>query len=311
MRRADPLTRRLLLVPLRLAARLAPRALQRWAGWPIAGLLYLLLRGPRRAVRRNLEVVGGGRLSEGDARRIARRPFHPYGQYLLDYMALPDLRDQKVAWQVSRVDGEDHIAAGLEAGRGAILTAPHFGLWELGGAYLASRGYGVHVMTALEPDSRVRRIREEMREALGIETITLEPADGAFGLIPLLAALRRNRLVALLGDRVESGATIQVDFFGQSTPFPIGPALLGRASGAPIVPVFVTLIKDWTYEVSAEKGIDVPRTGDRERDTREATQLLARCFETRIAGHPEQWYNFFDFWPGDRASPPDRGPKRL
>ncbi len=298
MRRADPLTRRSLLVPIRLVARLAPRQLQKWLGWPIAGLFYLLLGSSRRAVRRNLEVVGGGRLSKGERRRIARRTFHHYGQYLLDYMVLPDLRDQRVAWQISRVDGEYHIAVALESGHGAILTAPHFGLWELGGAYLASRGYGVHVTTAPEPDSRVRRIREETRQALGIETITLEPADGAFGPIPVLAALRQNRLVALLGDRSDSGATTEVQFFGRPTPFPIGPAALGRASGAPILPVFVTLKEDWTYEVSGEEGIRVARTGNRERDMQEATQKLARSFEDRIARHPDQWYNFFDFWPG-------------
>lgn len=311
MRRADPFTRRSLLVPLRLAARLSPRSLQKWAGWPIAYLSYLLLGGSRRAVRRNLDVVGGGTLSDGDRRRLAVRTFHHYGQYLLDYMILPSLRHQRVAWQVGRVEGEDSILAALEKGRGAILTAPHFGLWELGGAYLASRGHGLVVATAPEPDPKVRRIREAMREAMGVETITLDPADGAFGLIPLLAALRRNDLIALLGDRGDSAATTEVEFFGRPTPFPIGPALLGRASGAPIVPVFVTLMKEWTYEVAAEEGIRVARTADRRKDARDATQALARRFEARIARHPDQWYNFFEYWPGNRPVPQGQSHKPL
>lgn len=302
MRRREGLTTREILVPFELAGRTLPRGLQKWLGWPVGILLYLLLRAPRRGVAGNLETIGGGRYSPMQIRRLTLATFRHYGQYLLDYMMLPRLDSRLLASLIGKAEGEASLARALEEGNGAIVVTPHLGHWELGGALLSSHGFPVCVATAPEPDPRVRAFREAMRARIGVQSLTIETRDSGLSLLPLLAALRQNQVVALLADREPFGATAEVAFFGRPTPFPLGPAILGRLSGAPIVPVYVTLNKDWVYDALAHDPIRVRRSNDRDGDLREATQSLASRFEAEIARHPDQWYNFFDFWSGRRQT---------
>ncbi|MCZ6688232.1 MAG: lysophospholipid acyltransferase family protein [Planctomycetota bacterium] len=301
MRRGDHPTRRELLVPLEAAARLLPRRLQAWLGAPLAVLSLLFFPRSRKAIARNIEIVGGGKFSRGEIRRLTYRTFRHYGQYLLDYMLLPHMGRKELQAVIPRMEGEEELRRALQRGKGVVAVTAHLGNWEMGGALLASHGYPVSVATALEPDPGVLALREAIRRRIGVETLTLSDGAGAFSLVPLLAALRRNRIVALLADRSHSGATAWVPFFGRSTGFPLGPAILARASGAPIVPVFVTLGDDWIYDAVAEEPIWVDRTDERDADLRNATQRLAACFEAMIARHPDQWYNFFDIWQEERV----------
>lgn len=300
MRETRPLTRMGILAPFTVAGRVLPRRVQRWLGWPVASILLLLLSRQGRMVASNIEKIGRGRYSRREIRRLTLGTFRRYGQYLTDYMSLPFLGDAGLSSMIGAVSGEAGLVDALEAGKGAILVTAHIGHWELGGALLASHGFPVCIATAPEPDPLVLAIRESMRRRIGVRTITLSSGQGALSLVPLLAALRRNSVVALLADRETDGAIVEVPFFDRPTRFPLGPALLARASEAPIVPVSVTLNDKWTYDAVAEQPYRVRRTADRDRDLREATEHLARTFEAKIARHPDQWYNFFDFWQGAR-----------
>ena len=301
MRQAERLVRREFLAPLEVTSRVVPRRIQRWVGWPVAVGLLAVLREAREGVARNIATIGSGRYSSQDVRRLTVRTFHRYGQYLLDYLAIPHLGRRRLRSLIRRKEGADRLTDLLRLGEGAIVVTPHLGHWELGGALLASEGYPVTVVTAPERDPGVLRLREWMRRRMGIRTLTLLENDSGFSLLPVLGALRENRIVAMLVDRPRSGARMEVPFFGRSTPFPLGPAVLARASGAPLVPVFVTINEEWTYDTIAQPPIRVERSSDREQDLLAATTSLAQRFEVQIARHPDQWYNFFDFWPGGRT----------
>ncbi len=45
-----------------------------------------------------------------------------------------------------------------------------------------------------------------------------------------------------------------------------------------------------------EKPIEVAHTRDRERDAREAMAAAVGVYESYVRRHPEQWFNFHDFW---------------
>src|SRR5204862_187569 len=64
------------------------------------------------------------------------------------------------------------------------------------------------------------------------------------------AALRRGEIVALQGDRAlgTRGDVLQ-PFFGAPAAFPLGPFVLARAAGAPVVPAFCVLDADRRYRV--------------------------------------------------------------
>ena len=54
-----------------------------------------------------------------------------------------------------------------------------------------------------------------------------------------LQALKRNEIVCLLSDRNIGGGGVEVEFFGERTALPGGPATLALRTGAPILPVAV------------------------------------------------------------------------
>ena len=80
------------------------------------------------------------------------------------------------------------LDAALAAGRGAVLVTPHFGSWDLGGAWLAGHGYPlVTVVEQLRP----RRLLEwflEVRRQHGITVLVRGPGVRD----QLVAALERR-----------------------------------------------------------------------------------------------------------------------
>ena len=123
----------------------------------------------------------------------------------------------------------------LDAGNGVIVALPHLGGWEIGGTYMACSGYPVTVVVeALEP-SEVFEWFVDLRRAMGMEIVPVGPDAGK----AVIRALRANHVVCLLSDRDLSGTGIEVEFFGERTTLPGGPATLSLRTGAPLLPAAV------------------------------------------------------------------------
>jgi predicted LPLAT superfamily acyltransferase len=185
----------------------------------------------------------------------------------------------------------------MAAGNGAILISPHLGNWELGGLALAARGYKMNVLTFREPDAKVNELREAHRRRRGINFIYVDRDDTSpLAIIEAVNALRRNEVLALLGDRDGSSHTAVFDFFNRPAQIPVGAAYLALASGAPVIPVFVPLAGR-SYDNLMEEPIWF-RGGhaDHVDAIRSGTESLLRVFERYIRAYPDQWYNFYDYW---------------
>ena len=117
---------------------------------------------------------------------------------------------------------------------------------------------------------------------------------GAMLEIGLLAALRRGEHVALQGDRaLGTRGDAAAPFFGVPAAFPLGPFVLARAAGAPLVPAFCVLAPDRRYRIRMFPPLRVGAEG-------EAAALGAwvEILEAAVRENPEQWFNFFDVWNG-------------
>jgi KDO2-lipid IV(A) lauroyltransferase len=294
-----PLNRYIYLLGFFLGSILIPRFLQKFIAVPVGDLFYLLMRRTRRAVKRNLEVIGGERFSPQEISGLARRTFRNYGQYLLDYMVIDRITSSNKGKVIEGEVGEGYMAQALRKGRGAICVTPHLGNWEMGGLLLAFRGGTLNVLTLDEPDARTKAFRERFRHSKGIRELYIKGgAEDQFSTIELIKALRNNEIVAMLGDRENSPNTIDVEFFGRRTRFPMGVAILAMTTGAPVLPVFVVMEKDRKYRGIIEKPIyfDGSRRRERDRVIREGMEKIVRVFEDYIRRYPDQWYNFYSYW---------------
>lgn len=193
-----------------------------------------------------------------------------------------------MATLVDRTDGEEHVRAAL-AGRGFIVLTAHVGNWDLAGRVLARRGGGrqVHIVMAPETDPAVARMLRP--DGAPVRFVTLQaPAD----VVPLVAALRRGDIVGMQGDRaLGHRGDVPVDFFGAPARFPLGPFLLARAAGVPVLPAFCVLGADRRYVVTVLPPITVVRGGE-ETALRQWVSGLAGI----LSRYPTQWFNFFNPW---------------
>jgi len=195
---------------------------------------------------------------------------------------------------VARIEGDAHLLAAEAERRGLVLVTAHLGNWELGGRLLASRlERPTHVVVAAEADPGVERFLRG-----GPSPVRFVRRADPMAALPLVAALRRHEIVALQGDRaLGTRGDAPVEFFGAPAPFPLGPFVLARAAGAPVVPAFCVLDRDLRYTVVMAEPIRV-EAGAEHR----ALTTWVRVLESMIRRTPEQWFNFFDVWSAAPAS---------
>ncbi|BDV41280.1 acyltransferase [Geotalea uraniireducens] len=257
------------------------------------GLFFLILPGTRRALRANLRVVTG----RDRVDRLVFATFYKFSRNWCDVMLMMRRRGKRLFALIGRQQGHGILDRVLAEGRGAIIISPHLGNWELGGLGLADRGYPVNVMTFREPDERVNALREQVRKERGIGFIYVDRDETSpLAVIEAVNALRRNEVVALLGDRDGSSHTMELDFFGRPAAIPVGAAYLALATGAPVLPVFVPLEQGRYATIMEEPVYFTGNHGQHRQAIRTGMERILRLFEKYIRDYPDQWYNFFAYW---------------
>jgi KDO2-lipid IV(A) lauroyltransferase len=293
------LNRFVYLFLFQFCSTLIPRPIQRFFSVVVGDLFYYLMRKTRASIRKNMEGVSGGRWRKERVDVLTRKTFQNYGQYLLDYMVMHRLRPSNKERWVEEEVGASYMMEALQAGKGAICITPHLGNWEIGGLLFAFKGGKLNVLTLDERDMDTRSFREEMRRRRGIKNLYINPKDDSpMAILDAVKALRRNEILAMLGDRIESQKTMVFDFFGKKTAFPIGVAILAMATEAPVLPVFVVMEKNRKYRGIIEPPIyfNPSSRKDREAIIREGMERLIKKFEGYIEKYPDQWYNFYSYW---------------
>ena len=192
------------------------------------------------------------------------------------------------------VEGWEHVETAFALGKGIVMTMPHLGVWDLGGAYFASRAPLTVVAEVLKPPELFEWFVHH-RNRLGIAVVPLGP--GATG--PLVAALRQNRALGLLCDRDIAGGGVEVEFFGERTTVPGGPATLALRTGAPILPNAAVYGPGGRIRAIVRPPIEFARAGRLRDDVTALTQLVVRELELLIRDHPHQWHVLQPNWPSD------------
>jgi len=241
------------------------------------------------AVRGNLTRVDPALSASMRARQVGDL-FARFAVCFADLLAAN--RHWAAAGLLARREGDAHVAEVLARGTGFIVLTAHIGNWELAGRTLVERGGGrpVHIVMAPEVDAGVERMMRGRDDAMRFVTLRA-PADA----VPLVAALRRGEIVGMQGDRaLGHRGDVRVEFFGAPARFPLGPFLLARAAGVPVLPAYCVLGDDRRYTVMVKAPISVER-GTEEASLQEWVAGLAGV----IRGYPTQWFNFFDPWAPD------------
>ena len=233
-------------------------------------------------------------------RRMTAEVFDNYARYYLESFRLPSISADDVS-RAFTIDGFENVTNALDTGRGALVALPHLGGWEWAGRWITDQGLPMTVVVeALEPPELFRWFAD-LRRQFGMNVVALGPDAGT----EVLGALRRNEIVCLLSDRFISGASVAVDFLGERTLLPAGPATLAVRTGAPLLPTAVYFHgRGNGHHAVVRPPIDTTRgSGSLRADVRRITQVLADELGALIRRAPEQWHLLQPNWPSDPGWP--------
>ncbi|WP_329534988.1 phosphatidylinositol mannoside acyltransferase [Streptomyces sp. NBC_01450] len=224
---------------------------------------------------------------------LSRAGMRSYLRYWMESFRLP-------AWSEERVrtgfDVKDvhHLTDGLASDKGVILALPHMGNWDLAGAWVTTKLQTPFTTVAerLKPESLYDRF-VAYREGLGMEVL---PHSGGTAFGTLARRLRDGGLICLVAERDLSASGVEVEFFGETTRMPAGPALLAQQTGAVLLPVTLWYDDSPVMQGRVHSPVEVPETGNRAEKTSVMTQALADAFATGIAEHPEDWHMLQRLW---------------
>jgi KDO2-lipid IV(A) lauroyltransferase len=248
-----------------------------------------LTRGRRAMIARHLARITGAEVTDADLDRA----FASYGRYWLESFRMPWLGSDQLEAGMA-YEGIGNLEAARALGRGVVMAMPHLGAWDWGGAWLAASGFPVTVVAeALEPPELFVWFAER-RQRVGMTVVPLDRHAGA----GVIAALRRGDVVGLLCDRDLTGDGIEVDFFGERTTLPAGPATIAVRTGSPIVTGCVLFEGDH-HRAIVLPPIDTSRRGRLRDDVQRIAQELADALASLIRRAPEQWHVFQPNWPSD------------
>ena len=282
-------------------AALLSRKLPRKIGLSVASFLgHVVARIDKK--RRGQVIRNAARLSDSEVSRkevkdFLHKTFESYAHYWLNTFRLIDMTEEELERTFSH-DGWELIETAIKEDPGVILVLPHLGAWDWGGLWI-SKIKGVPVTAVVEPLEPPELFEwfKRSRNALGMEVIPVGPDAGS----QVIKAISDKRVIVLVSDRDIGGSSVEVEFFGEKTLLPAGPATIALRTGATLLPVAIYNKGDGCHGVVLP-AISLERKGKFRSDVKRITQTIAEEMEFLIRKAPEQWHLMQPNWPSDSKS---------
>lgn len=222
-----------------------------------------------------------------EARRLSRKNLTLFGQTLVDRAAFQLGMAKQYSYSFKN---ESYLLELTKAGNGGLLMSAHLGNWETAGNLLKERVS--NKINVLMLDAEVEKIKRYMDKNTGGSHFTIIPIKNDLShVIKIKNALSDNELVAIHADRMFEGAKfIEVEFFNTPVKFPYGPFLLASKLKAPITFVYAVKSATKSYALSATEPILGPKAPE------EIAEAYVKELERMVTNHPEQWFNYYNYF---------------
>ncbi len=273
------------------ALRLLGRRGASWLLRVLAAWYVLFHPRIRRVSREYLRRVG----SPARLRDVLHHVF-TFAQVTADRVFL--LSGAVERFRILRHGGEE-LAVHLRRGEGVVLLLAHLGSWEV--LRIHSRDYQlrVNVLAYYENSRGVTDALRKLDPSVETQLIEIHPGDPSF-VFDVEERIRRGEVVGTMGDRVGfDGKSVRVPFLGGEASFPTGPYLLASVLRCPVFLAFGLYQAPDRYHVHYEpfaEQVVLPRGPAREAALRELAARYAGRLEQHCRAHPDNWFNFYDFW---------------
>jgi phosphatidylinositol dimannoside acyltransferase len=285
--------------------RALPESVARAAFNGGAGLGYRRNGPGTRQLRKNYARVvpqaGPAELDE-----LTRAGLRSYARYWMETFRLPGMDQREIYRRVDETAvGAQLVDAALDRGKGLIVVLPHSGNFDVSGIWVVGHAGGFTTVAERLPSEYLYQRFLAYRESLGFEILPSKGGPVAPYRV-LMERLRENKVICLPADRDLSRRGIPVDFFGEKTRMPAGPARLAAVTGAQVLTVDNLFTEDgWGVRFHS------PMLVHGREEIASATQKMADTFAADIAASPADWHMMQKLWiadlPEDRRTALDKG----
>jgi lauroyl/myristoyl acyltransferase len=276
-----------------------PRGLSYAIGDAATWLAWRLMSRTRAAVMDNVSALFPNE-TESELKQRALRTYRSYARDVVDFLCALRAPGHEAAMLVDVPPERALVFHDLLArGRGIILVGGHYGNWEFGGILMRRVLHlPLTVIAMAEAAGEANRIRREIRDGLGIDTLEVRQSfDTA---LQIRRCLGENRVVAFLMDRHVGRDRVAVSLLGRPAWFLRTPVLMAYLTGAPLLPCFIERAGPGLFTAWMGTPIEVSTERPRDAAIQRAAQQFADELGERVREHPDYWYHFYRYWDAQR-----------
>ncbi|MBN1352116.1 lysophospholipid acyltransferase family protein [candidate division KSB1 bacterium] len=272
-----------------IVARLLPRRLALFVGARFGDLGFYCIPIRKKVTLENLRRAFPEK-SEKEIKRIARGTYRNLGINAIEHLRFAGMTRQGLL-KLVRFQDEHLIIEALKAGKGIVFAGGHFGNWEYMGCAIGAAGYPVSFVIADIHNRYLDNMINAHRKKMGINLI-----PKGMAIRGMLRTLRENGSVAMLMDQDAGQSGVFVDFMGQPSSTPKGPASFALKTGAAILFIVPIRQQDTSIHIMIEKIDHGHLVGASESNIKELTQRCTTLLEKYVRAYPDQWFWMHRRW---------------
>ena len=218
------------------------------------------------------------------------RHYYVFGQTLIDRIAVENGMGDRFHYEFENYDQTCEM---FRKGVPTVMIGAHFGAPAMGADYFGEYAHRMHLVMY---DAEHRRVKEALNRFGQTLKMNIIPVgeDPLTSIFDIKAALDRGDCVSFMGDRFLEGArTFEAEFMRRKARFPQGPFLIAEKMQEPVIFYFATREGHRTYRF---RFVNVAPVEGGRRDGRRCFEKFVPELERELERHPEQWFNFYNFW---------------
>jgi lauroyl/myristoyl acyltransferase len=248
-------------------------------------LYYFWSRGRRNMVK-SIASIFHQDVNAPEVRRTARHCMRNVCKYCVDVLRY-SYHKQGALENDIEIIGLKNLDSVLSEGKGAILVSFHMGNLDLGIRTLNKLGYPVNAIIHNPGSGQLDKFIQRLWARAGVKLISLKDVPSQ-----LLAALRRNEVLALMIDSPRCEKGVMVRLGDKLVRMPSGAATLALRTGSKIIPCCLIRFSNTKFHGIIGRPIEFQPAGKLAEDTRELTQRTVQVLERMARLFADQWYVF-------------------
>lgn len=258
------------------------QSIARLKGW----LFYYVLPIRKKTARNNLKLAFPHK-TDDEINTIIKGCYVNVITLIAEFFYMRKLSVDELG-SLMKVKNPELITGKLKDGRGLILISAHYGNWEL-------TAFGVSILSGV-PFNVVVKEQSNKKVDMGINRIRTAGGnrmiDMKNALREILAVLKSNGIVAMLGDQSAPKENVKIDFFVPGVPTFEGTAKIAIKTQAAVVFGVSTRNDDGTYSLLLHE-IDTRKYKEaNESNIRALTQDHVKLLVEYIKLKPDHWLWF-------------------